>query len=264
MLLKDQAAFGNIINYISTTEPRPTEDPDQPQKSLGEIAYSEFDQKKNYQFAPKEEKARWEKAALYLLEQTLEKMTMTHSTYKEYALGSHLYVALTPKNYFDWKELPANTYSTYDHPARQVIKAVLIRAMTLQKKLMDYLYENPAYIDEDSLGQIAFATRFPKSPLKPRPNWEDAAQFLLYVWHQKITKALKGFDNHLSWGAHLYVGIATCRNGGYEAWADEDTQLKEDYEIASVRVFNSTLLRAISAQQQQVAGQPSPESLFPA
>lgn len=265
MQLKTLPALGNITTYITTTESRPHEAPDQPQKSLGEIAFRSKPIKEDYQALSKEERSRWEKAVLYFLEQTLEKMTKVQAQYGDHSIGSHLYVALTGKNYNEWKEEPANTRESYNYIAEQVMKAILLRFITLQKKHLSYLFENPLYIEKDSLGQVAYTARFPNSDtLKPRPAWEDAVQYLLYVWYQKTTKALKVLDRDIPWAAHLYVGITTSINGGYEAWKNEQQQLQEDYKIATIRVFNATLLRAISLQQQQVDGQPSPESFFPA
>lgn len=263
MQLKNASAFGNITDYISTLNPRPTEKPDQPQKSLGEIAFISINSKEEYPTTSKEEKAQWENAVLYLLQQTLEKMTKVYPQYGEYSFGAHLYTALTSNDYLKWKKESSNTKQIYELAAHQVIKAILIRAITLQQDRMNYLFENPLSIEEQSLGQIAYATRFPQNPLKPRPVWENAVQYLLYVWHQKITQALRVF-NDLPWSAHLYVGVTSSINGGYEAWSNEPTQVQEDYEIASTRVFNALFLRVIPLQQQQVDGEPSPESLFPA
>ena len=262
MQLKNSSAFGNITDFISTNDPRPTEKPDQPQKSLGHIAFCALHPKANDCTISDEIQIQWEQAALYLLEQSLEKIVKVYSTYGNHALGSHLYVALTEKNYLKWGKEPTNTKEIYDFAARQVIKAILLRAITLQQQRIDDLFENPSLIEEQSLGQIAYATRFPQGTLKPRPSWENAAQYLLYVWYQKTTKDLRGFDD-LPWSAHLYVGITSSINQGYEAWNNEPTQLQEDYQIASVRVFNAVFLRVIPLQQQRVNGQPSPESLFP-
>lgn len=263
MQLKNLSSFGNITDYISTHDSRPTEKPDQPQKSLGEIAFLSINSKKEHPTASEEEKAQWENAALYLLQQTLEKMTKVYPKYGEYSLGAHLYTALTSNDYLKWKKESSDTKQTHDRAAHQVIKAILIRAITLQQDRMNYLFENPLSIEEQSLGQIAYATRFPQNPLQPRPVWENAVQYLLYAWHQKITQNLRGF-NDLPWSAHLYVGVTSSRNHGYEAWSSEPTQIQEDYEVASIRVFNALLLRVIPLQQQQVDGQPSPESFFPA
>ena len=265
MQLKEHPALGNITTYITTTEPRLLEAPDQPQKSLGEIAFRTIHPKEDYQAAPKEERSRWEKAVLYLLEQTLEKMTKVYSQYGDHAIGSHLYAALTGKNYTEWKEEePANLRAKYNDTADQVIKAILLRGITLQQQRLNYLFENPSYIEEDSLGQVAYAARNPNGDLKPRRAWEDATQYLLFVWYQRVTKALKIFDHSIPWAAHLYVGITTSINNGYGAWKDEQQQLQEDYKIAALRVFNAFLSRVIALQQQQVDGQPSPEAFFPA
>lgn len=266
MQLKTHSALGNITNYITTTEHRPLETPDQPQKSLGEIAFSSIHSQKQYRFIPKEEKTRWEKAVLYFLEQTLEKMTKIQAQYGEHSIGSHLYVALTGKNYTEWKEEePANTRAIYNNTADQVMKAILLRYITLQQQHLNRLFEDPSFLEKDSLGQVAYAARFPNSTnLKPRRAWEDATQYLLYVWYQKVTKVLKIFDHSIPWAAHLYVGITTSINGGYEAWKNEQQQLQEDYKIAALRVFNVLLCRVIALQQQQIDGQSLPETLFPA
>ena len=266
MQLKEHPALGNITTFITTTEPRPLEAPDQPQKSLGEIAFRTIHPKEDYQATPKEERSRWEKAVLYFLEQTLEKMTKVQAQHGEHSIGSHLYVALTGKNYTEWKEEePANTRESYNRIADQVMKAILLRFITLQQEHMNRLFENPSYIEEDSLGQVAYSARFPNSTtLKPRRAFEDATQYLLYVWYQRVTKNLKIFDHNISWAGHLYVGITTSINNGYEAWKNEQQQLQEDYKIAAIRVFNAVLCRVISLQQQQIDGQSSPESLFPA
>lgn len=264
MQLKEQPALGNITTYITTTEPRPLEDPDQPQKSLGEIAFLTNHSKEDYQAAPKEERSRWEKAVLYLLEQTLEKMTKVYAQYGEHSIGSHLYAALTGKNYIEWKEEAADMRERYNRIADQVMKAILLRGITLQQQHLNHLFENPLYIEEDSLGQVAYAARNPNGDLKPRKAWEDATQYLLYVWYRKVTKALKMFDQSIPWAAHLYVGITTSINDGYGAWRNEQGQLQEDYKIAALRVFDAFLSRVIALQQQQVNGQPSPEAFFPA
>ena len=108
MQLKERPALGNITTYITTTEPRPLEKSDQPQKSLGEIAFHTIHPKEDYQAAPKQERSRWEKAVLYFLEQTLEKMTKVQALHGEHSVGAHLYAALTGKNYTEWKEEAAN------------------------------------------------------------------------------------------------------------------------------------------------------------
>ena len=263
MQLRNLSAYGNITNYISTLDTRPTEKPDQPQKSLGEIAFISLKSKEEYLTTSKEEKTRWEKAVLYLLEQAIEKMTKVYPQHGDCSLGAHLYVALTSNDYLKWKKESSNSRQAYDLASHQALKAILVRAMTLQQERMNYLFENPSFVEKESPGQIAYATRFPDNPIKPRPSWEDAVQYLLYVWHQKITKSLRGFDD-LPWSAHLYVGVTSSINYGYEAWSNEPTQVQEDYQVASTRVFNAVLLRVIPLQQQQVDGQPSPESFFPA
>ena len=48
MQLKNASAFGNITDYISTLDTRPTEKPNQPQKSHGEIAFLSINSKEEY------------------------------------------------------------------------------------------------------------------------------------------------------------------------------------------------------------------------
>ena len=132
---------------------------------------------------------------LYLLQQTVEKMTKVYPQHGEYSLGAHLYTALTSNDYLKWKKESGNTKQAYDLAAHQVIKDILIRAITLQQDRINYLFENPLFIEKDSPGQIAYAARFPEKPLKPQRTWEYAVQYLFYVWHQKITQALRGFND---------------------------------------------------------------------
>ena len=77
---------------------------------------------------------------------------------------------------------------------------------------------------QKSLGEIAYTTRFLKDhfpqDLKVRLRWEGAAQYLLYVLHQKATGTFKRFKD-VPPGAHLYVGVTSSINGGYEAWGNE-------------------------------------------
>ena len=64
----DSSAFGKVEDFISTTDEKSLEAPDQPQKSLGEIAFISVFSKKDYEAAPRGTRLQSEKAALYLLE----------------------------------------------------------------------------------------------------------------------------------------------------------------------------------------------------
>ena len=121
--------LGRIEGFISTTEARPLEAPDQPQQSLGQIVFASFHPKKDYQSEANHTKLRHEKAALYLVEQWKMRITKPFSTQEDRSWGAPLYVGLHSddslepeerKGYQEWKEEGRDTQSAYRTAAAAV------------------------------------------------------------------------------------------------------------------------------------------------
>lgn len=285
--------LGRIEEFISTTEARPLETPNQPQQTLGQIVFASFDPKKDYQSEANHTKLRHEKAALYLVEQWQKRIAKPFSTQEERNWGPPLYVGLHSddslepeerKSSQEWKEEGRDTKASYTKAAAQALKAVLLRGITRQQEraqidvLGDYepsnqsLYlaktKNQSVKTLQSLGQIAYNTRFAKDEFqkkspKIRSKWEEAAQYVLYFWHQRVAGVIAHYTEYTS-GAHLFIGINGSRDNGYEMWHNEMVDRRNSYDIASSRVMEVFLLHIVNLQQRRIDGQPSSESLFPA
>ena len=288
MLRERHSAYGDVEKFISTIEDRPLEKPDQPQKSLGEIIFSSMRPKEDWQEASPEVKLEHEQGALYIFQKWLDKIATPFPTHGEYHWGAHLYISFytyckpgdeEKRGYQDWQEESANNKEVYNKAANSAVKALLLRTMTLQQDRINGNYSDrslyarvPSVQDPEpeprSLGHIAYSIRFEKDdfqnkPMKFQAKWEDAVQYLFYVWHQRMTKAFHVIKDY-SWGAHLYIGIFSSRNDGYSIWDTEPVVNKESYNIAANTVTATLLRHAIALQQQRIDGQPSDESLFPA
>ena len=272
-----------IGEFISTTEERPLEQPDQPQQSLGQIAFVAINPQKDYQAASNKIKRQHEEAALYLIEKWNEKIIQPFSGYSEYSWGAHLYVGLHShegKGYTEWdEEMFRDPNRIYRNAAPKVMKAVMVRGMTLQQERIDghpsprSLY--PAYLKKNqpdplqrSLGEIAYTTRFNKDNFQEKSQriqskWESAAQYLLYVWHQRAAGVISHFTQY-TWGTHLYIGVMSSINNGYDIWTGEPVEIRESYNIAASHVIGVVLRHTIDLQQKLIDGQPSPDTLFPA
>lgn len=284
--------LGRIEEFISTTEARPLETPDQPQQSLGQIVFAFFHPKKDYQSAANQTKLQHEKAALYLVEQWKMRITKPFSTQEDRSWGAPLYVGLYSddsldpeerKSYQEWKEEGRDMQASYARASTQALKAVLLRGITRQQERVELdpfgeygstsasLYlakakDQPEKILQ-SLGEIAYNTRFAKDDFhgkssKTQAKWENAAQYLLYFWHQTVAGVIARY-REFSHGAHLFIGINSSRDNGYEMWGNEMVDRRNSYDIAANRVMEVFLLHIINLQQQRIDGQPSAESLFP-
>ena len=280
----NNSLYGRIEDFISTLDPRPTEDPNQPQQSLGEILFFAINPGSSYEEA---EIIEYEQAALYLLEQWLDNITKPFSTYGEYHWGTHVYISLykyskpedkKSRGHAEWKKISANTKLLYINAANAMIKALMIRVITLQQRRingdssprslypvpMSKKHTNPPM---QSLGEIAYNTRFLKDDFrnkrfKLQTKWEDAVQYLFYVWYRRTTSAAP-YINEFSWGTHLYIGITTSRDNGYTTWGGEPVEIQEAYIIAANTVTAAVLRHTITLQKQRINDQPSDESLFP-
>lgn len=280
--------YGSVEKFITTNEDRPLEKPDARQMSLGQIIFSSMHPKDDWHEAPPEVKLDHEQAALYMLQKWLEKITVPFPTHGEYHWGGHLYVSFfndskpvnkEEKGQERWEEESMNNREVYVKAAHAAIKGILLRAMTLQQARIDgdlsdrSLYPRvPSVTDPNpeprSLGHIAHSVRFEKNDFQKgsagfQAKWENAVQYLLYVWHQRMSKAFHVIKEY-SWGAHLYIGVFSSRHEGYSIWDMEPVEKKESYNIAANTVTATLLRRTIALQQQRIDGQPSDESLYPA
>ena len=272
-----------IGEFISTTEDFPLEQPDQPQQSLGQIAFTSINPKADYQTLPHKAKLEHEEAVLYLIQKWHNQIVLPISQHQEYHFGAHLYINLHTDNslkeeerkeYEDWETESHGVKASYERAANKVCKAILIRAMTLQQEPINgeyppqSLYPTPASREQPnppprSLGEIAYTTRFETDdfPQKSRSKWERAAQYLLYTWHQRKAKVISHYKEY-TWGTHLYIGIFSSRDNGYDIWTGEPVEIRESYNIAASHVIETLLRHTIDLQQKRVDGQPSDESLF--
>ena len=272
-----------IGEFISTTEERPLEQPDHLQQSLGQIAFVTINPKADYQAASNMIKRQHEKAALYLIEKWNKEIVQPFSSYSEYSWGAHLYVGLHSyegKGYTEWvEEMQRDPNKIYRSAASKIIRAILIRAMTLQQERIDgqpsprslypaYLKKNQPDPQQRSLGEIAYISRFEKDNFQEKSQvvqskWESAAQYLLYVWHQNTAGVISRFTEY-TWGTHLYIGVMSSINDGYDIWTGEPVEIRESYNIAASHVTGVFLRHIIDLQQKLIDGQPSPDTLYPA
>ena len=285
--------LGRIEEFISSTEQRPTEGPDMPQQTLGQIAFLSLHPKKDWQAESAQIKLRYEKAVLYLVQQWQKRIALPFSTQGDHSWGSPLYVGLHSdeslpleerKGYEDWKEAGNEIRLQYRKAAGQALKAVLLRGIDRQEEriILDpfnglkptskglYLAKAQGQSTKtlQSLGEIAYNTRFASDGFKKKSQnvqakWENAAQYLLYFWHQTVAGIIAHYSEYTS-GAHLFIGINGSRDNGYEMWHNEMVDRRNSYDLAADRVMEVFLLHIVNLQQQRIDGQPSDESLFSA
>lgn len=258
-----------VEDFISTTDPRPVEDPHQPHRSLGQIIFMGLHPQDDLGTLEKDEQMKYEKAALHLLRVWHNKASKPLSPNDEYAWATDLFVAVTTRHHEVWENVSPGGKESYQRAAAKAVKAVLLRSMTDQEVLMNGIFadQKESVFRPLSLGEAAYVARFVKHDFKSKNiivqiKWDSAAQYLLYVWYQKATRSFRRFSD-LPWGAHLYVGVKSSLNGGYEAWTAESPDLQASYEIAAARVILAMLLQAINLQQFVVNGTITPETLFP-
>ena len=287
MQIQGHSAYGNIEKFITTIEDRPLESSDAPQVSLGEIIFTKMRPGQDWQEAPPEVRLEHEQAVLYMLEKWLGNVATPFPIHGEYHWGAHLYISFythckpgdeEKRGYEDWQQEGMNNREVYIKAAHAAIKGILVRTMTLQHQRMygdlssRSMYPRAPSREEpnpkpQSLGEVAYRVRFEKDdfqskPLKFQRKWEDAVQYLFYVWHQRMSKAFHVIKDY-SWGAHLYIGIFSSRNSGYSIWDGEPVENKESYNIAASTTTATLLRHVIALQQQRINGQPSEESLYP-
>lgn len=287
MLRERHSHYGNVEKFITTNEDRPLEKPDAQLMTLGQIIFTSMRPKEDWQEAPPEVQLDHEQAVLYMLEKWLEKITVPFPTHGEYHWGGHLYVSFfsdskpankEQKGQERWEEESMNTREVYVKAAHSAIKGILVRAMTLQQERIDGNFSDRSLYSRTpsaqnpnpkprSLGEVAYSVRFEKDDFQKKNKdyqikWENAVQYLFYVWHQRTTKAFHVIRDY-SWGAHLYIGIFSSRNDGYSIWDMEPVEKKEGYNIAANTVTATLLRHTIALQQQRLDGQPSDESLYP-
>ena len=185
--------LGRIEEFISTTEPRPTEAPDTPQRTLGQIIFDYFHPKKDYQSEANHTKLRHEKAALYIIEQWQKRIAKPYSTQEDYSWNLPLYIGLNSdesldpekrKGKDDWQEEGKATKLAYRKATGQALKAVLLRGITRQQERIHFdpfsehkptpesLYlvktKEQSVKMLQSLGEIAYNTRFAKNEFQKR------------------------------------------------------------------------------------------------